>query len=108
MLFEVACDGEGILRMALQAQMQRLDSLKEQECVERRQGSAGIAQSLDPRLENKRERPEGLDIGKAVIGRIGPGELLETSRSRPVKLASVDNDTADAGAVAAEKLGGGV
>ena len=43
-----------------------------------------------------------------MIGRIGLGELLESSRGCPVKLARVDDDAADAGAMAAQKLGGGV
>ena len=43
-----------------------------------------------------------------MIRRIGLGELLEASRSRPVELARIDDDAADAGAVAAQKLGGRV
>ena len=79
MLFEVAGDGESILRMALEAEVERLNTLQEEECAVRRKRGAGVAQSLDARLEDEGERAECLGVGEAVVRRIGRGELLEAA-----------------------------
>ena len=81
---------------------------RKQESIEGRERGAGIAQALHAGLEDEGERAEGRSVGKAVIGRVGFGELLEAAGGGPVELAGVDNDAADGGAVAAEKLGGGI
>src|SRR5258708_34275870 len=43
-----------------------------------------------------------------MIRRIGISEFFEAPRSRPIELARVHDDTANRGAVPAQKLGGGV
>ena len=105
MPLEVLRDGERVLGVALQAKMERLNALQQKERVERRERRAGVAQALDARLEDERERPEGLGVGKAVVRRIGLGEVFETARGCPVELAGIDDDAAYGGSVAAEKLG---
>ena len=62
-------DGERVLRVALHAQVQRLSSLQQQECIERRERRAGIAQALHARFEDEGERAEGLGVREAVIRR---------------------------------------
>ena len=108
MLLKMLGDGEGILGVALEAEVERLNPLQKQEGVEWREGGAGVAQPLHAGFEDEGQRTEGLGVGEAMVGRIGLGELLEAAGSGPVEFAGVDNDAADGGAVAAEKLGGGV
>ena len=69
MLFEMLGDGEGVLRVALHAQVQGFDALQEQEGIEGRERGAGVAQALDAGLEDEGERAEGLGVGEAVVGR---------------------------------------
>ena len=69
--------GQGILGVALQAQVQRLDPLQQQEGAEGRQGRAGVAQPLHARLEDEGQGAEGLGVGKAVVGGVRFGEVLE-------------------------------
>ena len=106
--FEMLGHGEGVLGVALHAQVQRLEALQKQEGVERREGGAGIAQALDAGLEDEGERAEGFGVGEAVVGGVGLDELGEAAGGLPVELAGVDDDAADGGAVAADELGGGV
>jgi hypothetical protein len=105
---EMRGDGEGVLRVALHAQVEGFDSLQEQEGVEGREGRAGVAQALDAGFEDEGERAEGCRVGEAVVGGIGLGEVGEAAGGLPVELAGVDDDAADGGAVAADELGGGV
>ena len=62
MLLQVARHGQRILRVPLHAQVQRLDALQQQECVERRKRRAGVAQPLHARLEDEGERAERLQM----------------------------------------------
>src|SRR5580698_9661398 len=100
MLFEVMGDGEGVLRVALEAQVKGLNSLQQEKCVEGRERGAGVAQALDARFEDEGERTEGIDVGEAMVGGVGFGEVLEAARGCPVELAGVDDNAADGGAMA--------
>ena len=96
--------GQGVLGVPLHAQVQRLGPLQQQEGVEGRHASSGIAQPLDPCLEDVGQRTEGAGVGNAMVGRIGIGELLEAARGFPVELAAIDQDAANRGAMAADEL----
>ena len=95
--------------VALDAQRQRLDALKGEEGVERRHAGAEVAQQRHARLDDVGDRPERLDRfapHRAVIARIGRVERrLALLVLLPGKVAAVDDEAADRGAVAAEVLG---
>ena len=109
MVRQVLHDLLGVLHMALQPQGQGLHALEQQEGVEGRDGRAGIPQQ---------DRPDVGDEGG------GAGGVREASRrgswgsarrcgaylpaGLPVEGAAVHDDAAQAGAVAADELGGGV
>ena len=71
MLLEMTRDGQRVLRVAFQAQMERLDSLQQQEGAVRRERGAGVAQSLDARFEDEGQRTKGLAYtrGRDTTGR---------------------------------------
>jgi hypothetical protein len=94
--------------VAFDPQRQRLQPLDEEPGVERRQGRADVAQQLHPQLDDEGQRPEGLGVADAVVRRIGLDEVREARARRPVERAAVDHHSADAGAVAADPLGGRV
>ena len=97
-------DGKRILRVPLQAQMQRLDSLQQQERVERRECRAGVAQTLHASFQDERQRTERFPVGNAVVRRIGLDEVREAAGGFPVELAAIDDDAADGIPVAAKEL----
>src|SRR5271165_1396262 len=101
-------DLQRVLGMALQAKVQSLRALQQQESVKRRQAPTGVAQPLHARLDDESEIAERLGIRDAVIRRIRLDKVAEASRSFPVELAAVHDDTADGVTVAADKFGGGV
>ncbi len=69
-LAEVFGDAERVLAVAVQAQAERLDTLQEQERVERRQRRTEVAQQLHARLEDKRRRAK-VGEAQAMVARIG-------------------------------------
>jgi hypothetical protein len=90
--------------MPLHPKRQRLQSLQEQECVERRKRRAEIAEGLSPELHQVAVGSERLVELQAVIGRRRIRDHRKTS-VRPVELAGFDDHAADAGPVAADELG---
>src|SRR6185437_10823940 len=94
--------------MALHAQMEGFNSLQNEKCVERRYAGAGVAQTLYASLQYKSQVGERRGIGEPVIGRIGLDKVAKASGLGPVELTAVDNDTADAVAVAAQEFCSGV
>ena len=92
--------------MSLNAQAQRLQSLCDQERVERRGGRAEVAQQLHAGLQRERGRPE-LGEHHTVVARVGGGEAGELAVG-PVEGAAVDDHAGDRRAVSAEVLGGRV
>ena len=68
-----------------------------------------VAQHLHARLDDEGRQPDRRQVGiyQPVIGWIGRGEVGE-ALVVPVELAAVHDGAADAGAVPADELGGGV
>src|SRR6266568_2783742 len=108
MLFQVASHGKGVLRMPLQPEVQCLNPLQQQEGAMGRKSRSHIAQTLDARLENERQRAKSSRVGQTVIRRVWLREFLESARSGPIELTRVNNDSADGGAMASQEFCGGV
>lgn len=108
-LLEVLGEGEGVLGVALGAQRQRLGA--EQELLRGKGVEVGaqVADNLDARADDEGDGAKRLPELEAVVA-LGRLDKLREARGvgAPVKLAAVDNDTADRGAVAANPLGCGV
>ena len=94
--------------MAVQPQGQRLHSLKKQEGVEGGDGRAGIPKQNGPDAGDKGGGAGGVHKGHPVIAGVGLGNGSIPAAGLPVKFAAVYNDSPQSGAVAANKLGGGV
>ena len=94
----------GVAAVRLHAEFERLDSLNEEERVERADAGSEIAQTLHARLNDVGQRPEHLGELHAVISRA----RLRDRRVLvgPCELAAIDDDAADGGAVPAQELGG--
>ena len=104
---EVRRDREGVGDVPLHPQRQRLEPLQEQERVERRQRGAEVAQGLGAQLHQVAVGAERLVELQAVVGRRRVGDDGEPAVG-PVERAGLDHDAADARAVPADELGGGV
>ncbi|MNZ66269.1 hypothetical protein D3C78_844880 [compost metagenome] len=103
---QVAGDLQRVLGVALHAQGQGFQALQDQEGVERRQRCACVAQRHHAAATDEGGGAEGFGVGDAVIGRVGGVEQGEAFLVvGPWELAGVDDDAADAGAVAADVLG---
>lgn len=70
LLLEIFQNLLGVLYVTFYAQRQGFQTLQQQECVERRDGSAGIAQQNGANLGGERCRSAGIYEADAVIGRI--------------------------------------
>src|ERR1700739_2396666 len=79
MLLKVAGDSEGILRVALEAQVERLNALQQEECAVWRQSGTCIAQTLNSGFQDEGERTKRFSVGEAVVRRIRRRELLEAA-----------------------------
>mmetsp|Transcript_56136 Transcript_56136/g.112527 ORF Transcript_56136/g.112527 Transcript_56136/m.112527 type:complete len:441 (+) Transcript_56136:356-1678(+) len=121
-LLEELCDCQGVLRVLLHAQVQRLHAHGDQEGVEGADAHAHVAQAqgagrddecearLSLRPEHLRHRPvfaEGLVHLQAVVG---VARLREDGKlaGAPVEVAPLDDEAAHRIAMAAEALGGTV
>ena len=108
-LLEVLCQGEGVLGVALGAQRQRLGAEQQLLGGKRVEVGAEVAHNLDARADDEGGGPKCLPELEAVVALGGLDKLREARGvGAPVKLAAVDNDAADGGAVAANPLGGRV
>ena len=109
MAFEEPCHFQGVLRVLLLAQRQRLEPLKEEPRVERTQGRADVSKELDAHFEDEgdvshiTEVCEHVPELEAVIAGVGLRELGEFPVA-PVEFAPVDDDAAYRRAVAADIL----
>ena len=92
-------------RVALHAQLQRLQALQEQKRVERAERRAEIAQALHARLHDVGEVAEGLVEANAVIA-LARFEQLREAALVPGKAAAIHDHAADRRAVSADELGG--
>ena len=97
-----------VLRVAVEAQRERLDALQQQEGVERGDGRAGVAQENGADVGHKSGLARGLHERDAVVAGVRCGELRIAGAGSPVERTGVDDDAAERRAVAAEELRGGV
>ena len=98
----------GVLHMAVNTQRKRLGTLKQQECIERRDAGALVAQQNSANVGCKRSSAHSIDKRDAMVGGVGIGELRILARSLPVKVAAVDDHAAKRGAVTTDELCRGV
>ena len=92
---EIRSDLCGVLVVTLHAKTERLEALKEQERVERRDGLAKITKQLDAGLDDVRTSSEGGPVLKAVITRVGVGEHRELVIRREIKRTTIDDKAAN-------------
>lgn len=103
-----------VLGMALDADMEGFQALKEHPRVERRDGGTGVAETLDAGFQAEGHVTEAGEIAKdipeleAVVARVRLGEVREASAGAPVEVAAVDEHATDGGAVPTNELGGRV
>ena len=105
--FEPLRDRQRVLRVTLHAQRQRLQTLQEEERVERRDGRPDVALVLQPALQDVLRRAQLLGQLRehdAVVARVGFGESREPPAAGVVELPAVDDDAADRRAVTADEL----
>ena len=93
-------DLQRVLDVALDAQRQSLNALQQNECAQRRDGGAGVAQQDRSNVGDERRRAECLIETHAMIAVIGLDEPREATRLLPIELAALDDDAADALAIA--------
>ena len=98
----------GVLDMAVDAQRQGLGALEQNPGVERADASALVTQQDG--ADRGREGGRAASLGKrdAMVGGVGLGDLRILAARLPVKVAAIDNHTAQRGTVAADELGCGV
>ena len=105
---QVLGDGEGILAMPLHPEGQGFDALERLPGVVGREAGAEVAQRAGAHSQNIGERRKwrGQVVAppETVIGAVGFVEKRMFAAG-PVEFPGVDDDAADAGAVAAEPLG---
>lgn len=105
-VLQILGHGQGVLGVALGAQAERLDTEDQLLGGKGVEGGADIAQQLDSRAHDEGDGAKRLPELEAVVALGGLDELRESlAVLAPVKLARVDNDAADGGAVAADPFG---
>ena len=105
-LLQVLRHLQGVVADALHAQRQGLDALQDLPRVEGRQRRARVAQRHDARAADVGRRAQRLGVDDAVIAHVRLVQALEARLVvRPRKLARIDDDAAQRGAVAAHVLG---
>src|SRR6266487_1071854 len=97
-----------VLAVALHTQGQRLQALQEEPGVERRCGRTQVTQQLNTCLDDIGERSERLNITNTMIGWVWLNKARETSARRPVKLATINDNTTNRGTMTTNKLRGRV
>ena len=90
-------------------QVERFQSVVEQECVLRTLAAAQIAHELCHGLHDVARRTESFGINQAVIAFVGRAKTGEFIGMRhPVELAAVDDTAADCRGLAVHVFSGGV
>ena len=109
MLAQIVDNLEGVFYVTFYAQRQRFQTLQQNECVERRNCGAGVAEDdgADACHESSLARYVGEDC--AVVTWVGLGECWElVGIGFPVESAAVYDHTSETRAVASDKLSGGM
>src|SRR5215469_3773021 len=98
---------ESVARMSLHAKLQGLESLEEQERIERAQRRTIVTQAFHARFHDVGEIAKGLIEADAMVALARLEQLRECS-AIPWKSAAVDDHAADGSPVATDELGGRV
>ena len=93
-----------VLGMTLNTKRQRLNTLKKQECVERGNGSAGVAKKDCANIGNKCSRSYYVIEGNTVVARVRSCNIRVFATCLKVELAGFYNNAAESRSVAAEEL----
>jgi hypothetical protein len=95
--------------VTLHAQAERLEALRDEERVERRDRGADVAQVLHAQLGDEGRRPERLREHEPVVAGVGLGEAgVLVAVGAVVEGPAVDDDPGDGRAVPTDVLRGGV
>ncbi|OIQ72284.1 hypothetical protein GALL_460880 [mine drainage metagenome] len=106
MMLQELGDLERVVVDAVHAQRQGFDALQDQECVERRQGSPGVAQRNHAGAANVSRRAKGFGVNHAVVAWVRLIEAVEPGLVLgPGELAGVDDRPAQAVAVPTQVFG---
>lgn len=97
-----------VLHVALAPERQGLQALEEEPGVERAHARAQVAHGVHAQLGGEGFVPVRLPEPHAVVAVGGLREFGELAAGAPVEVASVDDDTAHARAVAADPFGAAV
>ena len=108
MLREEVHDLQCVRYVPLDAQGECLQPLQEEECVERSDRRARVAQEEGTDVGDEGDGAECLDEVHAVIAFVRLREVREASRCLPVECTALDDDAAEAGAVPADEFRRGV
>lgn len=96
----------GVFHVAVQAEGKRLDTLQQEEGVERRNSGTLVAEEDGAHVDHVSgcaRRGE-----RNTVARVHFGELRELAGCSPVELAAIHDDTAESRAVATDELGSGM
>lgn len=108
-LVEPLGEGDGVLGVTLGPQAEGLETEQELLGGEGAEAGTEVAENLDAGADDVGDGAKRLPELEAVVTLGGLNELGETGTVlSPVKLAAVDDDTSNGGAVATDPLGGGV
>lgn len=108
-VLQVLGHSQSVLGVALGTQTERLDTENQLLGGKGVEGGADITQELDSGADDEGDGAKGLPELEAVVALGGLDELGESlAVLAPVKLARVDNDASDGGAVSADPFGSGV
>ncbi len=107
--FEKFRDGLGVLDVTIHAEGEGFDSLKGLPAVERGLAGADVAQDVDAGLDGEGGQSGVFEGGvdEAVVAWVRFGKAWEAAGG-VVEVTAVDDDAADAGAVAGDEFGGTV
>src|SRR5688572_8606722 len=102
MFLQITSDAKRIRYVPLHAQRQRLETEEKEESIEQTHNPTQVAQQLGSQLHQVPVHSEGFVERKTMIcrRRIGNNRVAAIG---PVELAGVYHDTADTGAVSADK-----
>ena len=94
----------GVFNMAIEAERKRFDTLQQQECVERGNGSTFVTEENRTHVDGVGSSAGGHK--RETVARVLLGELRELAALGPVELAAIHNHAAESRTVTSDELGG--
>jgi len=92
----------GVFHMAIEAERKRFDTLQQQECVERGNGSTFVSEENRTHVDGVGSSAGGHK--RETVARVLFGELRELAALGPVELTAIHNNAAESRAVTADEL----